>query len=118
MRIGLLICFGEAFPQGFYSLFWNYDIDKNMAVEMDSPTIRQLAEFKMTYGVALMTGYIEKEQNSLPDSGKGSIGVREFSFPHTTMNVYAHATREAKKESANRSERDTHYKIECPFLRI
>lgn len=63
-----LICFGEAFLQGFDSLCWNYDIDKNMAVEMDSPTIRQLAEFTMTYGVALMTGYIEKEQNSLYSS--------------------------------------------------
>lgn len=63
-----LICFGEAFLQGFDSLCWDYDIDKDMAVEVESPTIRQLAEFTMTYGVALMTGYMEKEQNSLYSS--------------------------------------------------
>ncbi len=39
-----------------------------MAVEVESPTIRQLDEFTTTYGVALMTGYIEKEQNSLYSS--------------------------------------------------
>lgn len=63
-----LICFGEAFLQGFGSLCWDYNIDKDMAVEVESPTIRQLAEFTMTYGVALMTGYIEKEKNSLYSS--------------------------------------------------
>jgi len=63
-----LICFGESFLQGFESLCWDYDIDKDMAVEADSPTIRQLAELTVKYGVALMTGYIEKEQDSLYSS--------------------------------------------------
>lgn len=80
-----LICFGEAFLQGFDSLCWDYETDKNMAVDMDSPAVRRLAELTVTYGVALMTGYIEKEQNSLysscivMDGGKTVYNYRRIS---------------------------------------
>ena len=62
------LCFGEAFLQGFDSLCWDYDIDKNMAVPADSPTMRRLAELTKTYGMALMVGYIEKTQEALYSS--------------------------------------------------
>lgn len=63
-----LICFAEAFLQGFDSLCWDYGIDKDMAVGAESPIMGQLAGLTATYGVALMTGYIEKEENSLYSS--------------------------------------------------
>lgn len=63
-----MLCFGEAFLQGFDSLCWNYDTDKDMAVELESPAIRQMAEWTKEYGVALLTGYIEREGDSLYSS--------------------------------------------------
>lgn len=54
---------------------------------------------------SISKGYSKDYVNSLPDSGKESTGVRRLNLlghsnVSTTMNVYAHATREAKRESA------------------
>ena len=37
-----LLCFGEAFLQGFDSLCWDYETDKEMAVAQDSETMNRL----------------------------------------------------------------------------
>ena len=63
-----LICFGEAFLQGFDSLSWDYDTDKSMAVELSSETIGQLCDWTVRYGISLITGYIEKAQEKLYSS--------------------------------------------------
>lgn len=63
-----LLCFGEAYLQGFDSLCWDYTIDKAMALEQTSATIAQLCRWTSTYGVALLTGYIEGEKDSLYSS--------------------------------------------------
>ncbi|MCM1297101.1 MAG: carbon-nitrogen hydrolase family protein [Muribaculaceae bacterium] len=63
-----LLCFGEAFLQGFDSLCWNYDIDKEMALTLDSETIRQLCRWSKEYGVALLAGYIENAKGTLYSS--------------------------------------------------
>lgn len=63
-----LLCFGEAFLQGFDSLCWDYAIDKEMAVELNSETICQLRTWSKAYGVPLLTGYIEKEKECLYSS--------------------------------------------------
>lgn len=63
-----LICFGEAFLQGFDSLSWDYDTDKSLAVELSSETIGQLRDWTVRYGVSLLTGYIEKVQEKLYSS--------------------------------------------------
>ena len=63
-----LLCFGEAFLQGFDSLTWDYETDRNMAVEQTSDTIRRLAALTCRYGTALLTGYIEKEGDRLYSS--------------------------------------------------
>lgn len=63
-----LICFGEAYLQGFDCLCWDYKTDKNMAVEISSEPMRQLCIWTKEYGVALITGYIEKDQDSLYSS--------------------------------------------------
>ena len=63
-----LLCFGEAFLQGFDSLCWNYEKDQYMAVEQSSEAIVYLRKLTARYGLALLTGYIEKEQDRLYSS--------------------------------------------------
>ena len=63
-----LLCFGEAYLQGFDSLCWDYETDKNMAVALDSAPIRQLCAWTKKYGVALLTGYMERAQDSIYSS--------------------------------------------------
>ena len=60
-----LLCFGEAFLQGFDSLCWDYEIDKDMAVSVDSDEIGLLRKWSLQYDVALATGFIEKEGDKL-----------------------------------------------------
>lgn len=63
-----LLCFGEAFIQGFDSLCWDYETDRSMAVDLSSETVGRLRSLTVQYGTALLTGYIEKEQNHLYSS--------------------------------------------------
>ena len=63
-----LLCFGEAFLQGFDSLCWNYEKDQYMAVEQSSETISHLRKLTVQYELALLTGYIEKDQDRLYSS--------------------------------------------------
>ena len=63
-----LLCFGEAFLQGFDSLCWDYDTDKQIALELASDTIGRLRNWTVQYGISLVTGYIEKDQDKLYSS--------------------------------------------------
>ena len=63
-----LLCFGEAFLQGFESLCWNYDTDKSTALELSSEVIDHLRDRTVRYGVSLITGYIEKDREKLYSS--------------------------------------------------
>ena len=63
-----LLCFGEAFLQGFDALCWDYETDRDIALERSSETISQLREWTMRYGVSLVTGYIEKDKEKLYSS--------------------------------------------------
>jgi len=63
-----LLCFGEAYLQGFDSLCWDYTVDKAMALELNSEAIRQLCQWSSAYGVAVLTGYIERDKESLYSS--------------------------------------------------
>ena len=63
-----LLCFGEAFLQGFDSLCWDYEADKTVALERSSETICQLRKWTLQYGISLITGYIEKDQEKLYSS--------------------------------------------------
>lgn len=63
-----LLCFGEAFLQGFDSLCWDYETDQSVAVELSSDTIAQLKSWTARYSVALVMGYIEKDQGKLYSS--------------------------------------------------
>lgn len=63
-----LLCFGEAFLQGFDSLCWNYETDRSVAVDLSSEEISRLRRLTVQYGTALLTGYIEREQDRLYSS--------------------------------------------------
>ena len=63
-----LLCFGEAFLQGFDALCWDYQTDQLTALELSSETITQLRDWTVRYGVSLLTGYIEKDGEKLYSS--------------------------------------------------
>ena len=60
-----LILFGETFLQGFDSLSWNYESDKNIAVKTNDPVIDEIRKTAKEYSVAVSFGYIEKAEDSL-----------------------------------------------------
>ena len=63
-----LLCFGEAFLQGFDSLSWQFQRDRELAVSRDSETMRRLCELTLRYGTDLLFGYFEREGDSLYSS--------------------------------------------------
>lgn len=63
-----LLCFGEAFLQGFDALCWDYDTDRSTALELSSETFARLRNWTVRYGVSLATGYIEKDGDRLYSS--------------------------------------------------
>ena len=63
-----LLCFGEAFLQGFDALCWDYDADLPIALSFDSEIIARLCALTARYGVSLLTGYIEKDREKLYSS--------------------------------------------------
>ena len=63
-----LVCFGEAFLQGFDSLNWNYEHDKEIAVSLNDEIIKTILEFTTKYKVDIMFGYFEKDDQKLYSS--------------------------------------------------
>ena len=63
-----LICFGEAFLQGFDALCWSYEADTNIAARTDSFVFTRLKVLSAGLGIDLLLGYIEKEGESLYSS--------------------------------------------------
>ena len=56
-----LVCFGEAFLQGFAAVTSDYAADIGLAVEQGSEPIARIAEMASAYRKAVMVGYIEKD---------------------------------------------------------
>lgn len=54
-----MLCFGEAFVQGFDGLTWDYEKDVNIAVGQDSDLIEELRCTAKRKGIGLGFGYIE-----------------------------------------------------------
>ncbi len=63
-----LLCFGEAFLQGFDSMNWKYEHDFNVAVEQNSKEIEYLCALTFKYNVDLLFGYLERESERLYSS--------------------------------------------------
>lgn len=60
-----LLCFGETFLQGFDSLSWNYEIDKDIAITQDSVVMEKLKNLSEKYKIDLGIGYIEREKEKI-----------------------------------------------------
>lgn len=63
-----LVCFGEAFLQGFDSLCWNYAADRDMAQTRDSEPICRIREASLQLGVDVLFGFLEREGEALYSS--------------------------------------------------
>lgn len=63
-----LLCFGEAFLQGFDSLNWDHENDRSVAISADSDIMRQLCGMTLRYQVDLLLGYIETCGNDIYSS--------------------------------------------------
>lgn len=63
-----LLCFGETFLQGFDSLSWNYETDKDVAITKDSAIMEKLKKLSEKYKIDLGIGYIEREKEKIYSS--------------------------------------------------
>jgi len=63
-----LLCFGEAFLQGFDSLSWDYKKDKEIAVSLDSEIMSDICALSKDNNIDLMLGYYEKEEDIIYSS--------------------------------------------------
>lgn len=60
-----LICFGEAFLQGFDSLKWDASSDFELAITQDSKEIKLIQEAAKQHHVGVAFGYIEKSESKI-----------------------------------------------------
>ena len=87
-----MICFGETFLQGFDSLCWDYERDKDVAVTQDSEEMKKICGWSREYDMAILLGYMEKADDSIYSScafinggeveenyRRMSVGWKEFS---------------------------------------
>ena len=63
-----LLCFGEAFLQGFDAFNWDYMNDKKIAISKDSSVMKKLETMSNDYNVDLGFGYLEIENDNLYSS--------------------------------------------------
>lgn len=63
-----LLCFGEAFLQGFDAFNWHYENDKNIAISKDSSVMKKLEKLSDDYNIDLAFGYLEKNGEELYSS--------------------------------------------------
>lgn len=63
-----LLCFGETFLQGFDALNWDYGHDRDFAVASDSSLMRDLCDLTLRYGVDLLFGYFERDEDCIYSS--------------------------------------------------
>ncbi len=63
-----LVVFGEMFLQGFMSLTFNYEVDKDIAININNPLIDEIKNQCKKYSVAVSFGYAEKNGDSIYSS--------------------------------------------------
>lgn len=59
-----MVCFGETFLQGFYSLNWDWKHDAALAVSQEDACIQRLRQASNQLGIDLAFGYVEKENDA------------------------------------------------------
>ena len=81
-----ILCFGEAFLQGFDTFNWNYEHDKVIAISKDSATMKRLEQISKDYNIDLAFGYLEIDNEDLYSSyaiiidGKLTYNYRRISL--------------------------------------
>ena len=81
-----ILCFGEAFLQGFDAFNWNYEHDKVIAISKDSATMKRLEQISKDYNIDLAFGYLEIDNEDLYSSyaiiidGKLTYNYRRISI--------------------------------------
>ena len=63
-----IICFGEAFLQGFNALSWNFEEDRKIALAMSSPEFAKIKALTKEIGIDVLFGYNELNNNSIYSS--------------------------------------------------
>ena len=63
-----LLCFGEAFLQGFDAFSWIYNNDKNIAIDINNVIIIQLKNKCIALNLAISFGYLERDNDNLYSS--------------------------------------------------
>lgn len=94
-----LVCFGEAFLQGFNALSWQYEEDKKIALTTSSREFAQIKKLTKELGVGVLFGYNELEQESIYSS-----------CVLITGGEIAHNYRRISKGWKEYSKTDEHYK--------
>lgn len=80
-----LMCFGEAFLQGFDAFDWHYANDKTVAISKDSNTMQRMENLSKQYATDLAFGYLEADGDNLYSSyvviidGKLAFNYRRIS---------------------------------------
>lgn len=59
-----LICFGEAYLQGFDALSWNYDTDRLIALSNQSEIINSIKKIAKDNQIGISFGYFELDDNT------------------------------------------------------
>ena len=63
-----MLCFGEAFLQGFDAFNWSFDNDKNIAISKDANIMKRLEKLSRDYNTDLAFGYLEIDGEDLYSS--------------------------------------------------
>ncbi len=60
-----LVCFGEAFLQGFSALSWRYEEDREIALTASSPELTQIRRWTQEIGIDVLFGYNERADETI-----------------------------------------------------
>lgn len=60
-----MLCFGEAFLQGFDSLSWNYEDDRKIALSISASPIQKICNHSKDLKICISFGYIENFKDLL-----------------------------------------------------
>lgn len=63
-----LVCFGEAFLQGFNALSWQYEEDRKTALSVDSPEFARIKALTEESGIDVLFGYNELDAGCIYSS--------------------------------------------------
>ncbi len=98
-----LLCFGEAFLQGFDAFSWNYENDKKIAISKDSVLMQRIEKLSKKYSIDLLLGYLEKDEDSLYSScaviinGKLQYNYRRISIGWKEYTITDHHYKEGNE---------------------